>query len=172
MKYYGVIGQSVGMVEQSPDPSPPDGYIEMVGERPTTEHIAQSDGTWALPSLDEVKAQTAASLRDTRDALEVAPIAYNGHTFDYDEKAIMRITAARGTMQRNGIPVIAWTTADNQVISLSVADFDAIDDLAAMRSIWLHGKYGAAKSAILAASSAAEVAELAARAFDKEATET
>jgi hypothetical protein len=158
------------MIDETETPVTPDGYIEMAAERPTPDHIAQANGTWTPPALDDVKAKTVASLKDMRDALEVAPIAYDGHTYDYDEKAVMRIAAARGTMQRNSIPVIAWTTADNQVISLSVADFDAIDDLAAMRSIWLHGKYGAAKIAILAAASTAEIAELAARTFDKEAT--
>jgi hypothetical protein len=118
--------------------------------------------------LEETRTQIIARLKAQRDALETSSVAYDGHSYDYDEKAIMRIAAARGAMQRNGIPSVAWTTADNQSVIVTVDDLNAIDDAAAVRSMWLHGRYNAAKAAIQAAQTAEEVAETAARAFTQE----
>jgi hypothetical protein len=121
-----------------------------------------------VPSLENVKAEIIDRLKQQRDTLETSPVTHDGHVYDYDEKAIMRIAAARGAMQRNGILSVAWTTADNQNITVTADDLNAIDDAAAVRSMWLHGRYNSAKTAIQAAQTAKEVTEIAARAFTQE----
>ena len=57
-KYYAVPGNSEYTAAFSATYTPTDDEILMQGERPTAEHIAQADGTWALPvpTLDDVVA--------------------------------------------------------------------------------------------------------------------
>lgn len=44
--------------------------------------------------IENVKQRKIMELKRQRDTAEVAPIAYNGHSFDYDDKARDRINAA------------------------------------------------------------------------------
>jgi hypothetical protein len=70
MKYYGLIGQSLCMVDETASPQAPDGYIEMQGERPSPAHIAQEGGTWALPAPtpEEVQETLTAAVQAYLDA--------------------------------------------------------------------------------------------------------
>jgi hypothetical protein len=65
IKYYGIIGQSLCMVDETDAPQTPDDYIEMQGERPSSAHIAQEGGTWTLPAPtpEEIQAELTAAVQ-------------------------------------------------------------------------------------------------------------
>lgn len=48
MRYYGMIGTPFQVVDESDEPKCPDGYITMLGERPTPFHVADASGVWIL----------------------------------------------------------------------------------------------------------------------------
>lgn len=56
MKYYGVIGEIVQIINETKNPVCPDGYIEMQYERPTPYHIATATGEWVLPEPESKEA--------------------------------------------------------------------------------------------------------------------
>ena len=92
-----------------------------------------------------------------RDAAEVEPIEYGGHLYDYDSKARERISAAIIALDLQGERAeIDWTTADNQDVSVTVADLRAIVAAVAVRSNLLHIAYRKAKSQVEAAGTAEE----------------
>ena len=97
------------------------------------------------PVLDDVKAQKKFELKYERDKREVAVIAYKGKTFDYDDKARERLNIARQALEDNNIPSQTWTCADNSITELTVADFKALNTLAAQRSGQLHEQYNKLK---------------------------
>lgn len=111
-----------------------------------------------LPTFEEIKDLKIAELKAERDAREVEPIAYQGYSFDYDSKARDRISAAIIALELQGANAdIAWTTADNQDISVTAADLRAIVAAVAVRSNALHIAYRKAKAQVEAAGSADEV---------------
>lgn len=111
-----------------------------------------------LPTLEEIKAGKIAELKVQRDAAEVEPINYQGYSFDYDSKARERISAAIIALDLQGAGAdIAWTTADNQDVSVTAADLRAIVAAVAVRSNALHIAYRKAKAQVEAAGSADEV---------------
>ena len=59
MNVYGKLGES-GMIFDKPYRTP-QGYIKMIEERPTTDHVAQEDGTWVI-SQEAIDAQYEADL--------------------------------------------------------------------------------------------------------------
>ena len=70
--------------------------------------------------LENVKQRKIMELKRQRDTAEVAPIAYNGHSFDYDDKARDRINAAIIALSLQGEgATIDWTTADNQDVRVT-----------------------------------------------------
>lgn len=114
--------------------------------------------TLPLPTLEEIKVAKIAELKAQRDTAEVEPIIYQGYSFDYDDKARDRINAAIIALELQGANAsIAWTTADNQDVSVTAADLRAIVAAVAVRSNALHIAYRKAKAQVEAAGSADEV---------------
>ena len=110
------------------------------------------------PSLDEIKQAKLASLKSMRDSLEVEPIFYNGHYFDYDEKARDRINAAIISLDLLGEgTVISWTTADNTEAIVSANDLRGVIGAVAIRSNELHIKYRRLRELVDKAKTVAEV---------------
>ena len=108
-------------------------------------------------TLDEVKAQKIAELKGIRDTQEVEPIRTDKGIFDYDDKSRDRLYIARQALTDNGGGSIMWTTADNQRVSMDIADFAAINGAAAIRSNALHIKYNELKERVNAAQTVEEV---------------
>lgn len=114
----------------------------------------------APPALDleVIKRRKIAALKAQRDVAEVEPIEYNGHNYDYDSKARDRINAAIIVLDLQGANAdIAWTTADNQDVSVTATDLRAIVAAVAVRSNALHIKYRSLKAQVQACSSAGDV---------------
>lgn len=92
--------------------------------------------------LENVKQRKIMELKRQRDTAEVAPIAYNGHSFDYDDKARDRINAAIIALSLQGEgATIDWTTADNQDVKVTANDLRMVIAAVAVRSNALHVKY-------------------------------
>lgn len=109
-------------------------------------------------SLESVKEHKILTLKTQRDSLEVEPIAYNGHLYDYDSKARDRISAAIIALELQGEgATIEWTTADNDDAVVTAQDLRMIIASVAARSNKLHTAYRAAKAQVEAASTAEEV---------------
>lgn len=114
--------------------------------------------TLPLPSLQEIKAAKIAELKAQRDAAEVEPIEYNGHSFDYDDKARDRISAAIIALELQGEgATIEWTTADNKDVKVTADDLRMVIAAVAVRSNALHTSYRAAREQVEATSTAEEV---------------
>lgn len=109
-------------------------------------------------SLESVKEHKILALKIQRDNLEVEPITYNGHTFDYDEKARDRINAAIIALSLQGEGAsIDWTTADNQDVKVTANDLRMVIAAVAVRSNTLHMAYRKAREQVEAANTAEEV---------------
>lgn len=108
--------------------------------------------------IENVKQRKIMELKRQRNTAEVAPIAYNGHSFDYDDKARDRINAAIIALSLQGEGAsIDWTTADNQDAVVTAQDLRAIVAAVAVRSNLLHIAYRKAKAQVEAAGTAEEV---------------
>lgn len=111
--------------------------------------------------LEVIKQRKITELKYQRDTAEVTPIAYNGHSFDYDDKARDRINAAIIALEPQGEGAsIDWTTADNQDVKVTVYDLRAIVAAVAVRSNALHVKYRKAKAQVEVATTAADVEDV------------
>lgn len=108
------------------------------------------------PSLDELKAAKLVELKGERDKREIAPIEYNDHIFDFDQKSYERITAAIYALDLSG-GTINWTTADNDTVEVTANDLRGVIASAAVRSNALHIKYRGYKDRVNAALNASEV---------------
>lgn len=97
------------------------------------------------PSLEEVKTRKKIALKWERDHRETLPIEYKGKAYDYDDKARERMRIAQQALEDNNIPSQTWTCADNSITELTVADFKALNTLAAQRSGQLHEQYNKLK---------------------------
>lgn len=108
--------------------------------------------------IEYYKERKIETLKMQRDKAEVEPIEYNGHSYDFDSKARDRISAAIIALELQGANAdIAWTTADNQDVSVTAADLRAIVAAVAVRSNALHIAYRKAKAWVAAAVTADEV---------------
>lgn len=108
--------------------------------------------------IEYFKNRRIETLKMQRDKAEVEPIEYKGYFFDYDEKARDRINAAIIALELQGANAdIAWTTADNQDVSVTATDLRAIVAAVAVRSNALHIKYRRLKAQVQACSSAGDV---------------
>ena len=108
--------------------------------------------------IENVKQRKILTLKRQRDTAEVEPIAYNGHLYDYDNKARDRISAAIIALELQGEgATIAWTTADNADTPVTANDLKMIIAAVAVRSNLLHVAYRKAKEKVEAATTAAEV---------------
>ena len=109
------------------------------------------------PSLEEVKTTKISELKSIRDTKEVEPVQTDKGIFDYDDKSRDRLAIARQALTDAGGGEIVWTTADNQRVSMTIADFAAINGAAAVRSNALHVKYNELKESVKEAKTAEEV---------------
>lgn len=108
--------------------------------------------------LEVIKQRKIAELKYQRDKAEVEPIEYNGHSFDYDDKARDRINAAIIALELQGEgTTIEWTTADNADTPVTANDLKMIIAAVAVRSNKLHIAYRAAKEKVETATTAADV---------------
>ena len=108
--------------------------------------------------LENVKQRKILELKRQRDTAEVAPIAYNGHSFDYDDKARDRINAAIIALELQGEgATIDWTTADNADTPVTANDLKMIISAVAVRSNKLHNAYRTSREKVLNATTKEEV---------------
>lgn len=112
--------------------------------------------------LETIKQRKIIELKRRRDMAEVEPIAYNGHSFDYDSKARDRINAAIialdvQTAQTKAVASIDWTTADNDDVKVTANDLRMVIAAVAVRSNALHTAYRKAKEQVEAAQSESEI---------------
>lgn len=100
-------------------------------------------------------------LKRQRDTAEVEPIEYNGHSFDYDDKARDRINAAIIALSLQGEDAsIDWTTADNQDVKVTANDLRMVIAAVAVRSNALHTACRAAKEKVEAAQNKADIEKI------------
>ena len=121
--------------------------------------ICLKDGSITLKPIDieTIKQRKILMLKRQRDNAEVAPIPYNGNTYDYDSKARERIAAAIVALDVQGEGAkISWTTADNEDAVVTAQDLRMIIASVAARSIKLHTAYRTAKAQVEAAGTAEE----------------
>ena len=108
--------------------------------------------------IENIKQRKILMLKRQRDKAEVTPIEYNGHSFDYDDKARDRINAAIIALSLQGEGAsIDWTTADNADVKVTANDLRMIIAAVAVRSNALHNAYRVAKEKVLNATTKEEV---------------
>lgn len=111
--------------------------------------------------IENIKQRKILMLKRQRDTAEVEPITYNGHSFDYDDKARDRINAAIIALSLQGEGAsIDWTTADNQDVKVTANDLRMIIAAVAVRSNALHVAYRKAKEQIEAAQNKADIEKI------------
>lgn len=111
--------------------------------------------------LENIKQRKILMLKRQRDTAEVEPIAYNGHSFDYDEKARDRINAAIIALSLQGEDAnIDWTTADNADVKVTANDLRMVIAAVAVRSNALHTAYRKAKEQVEAAQNKADIEKI------------
>ena len=108
--------------------------------------------------IETLRERKILMLKRQRDTAEVEPIEYNGHSFDYDDKArdIINADIIALSLQGEGAS-IDWTTADNQDVKVTANDLRCVIAMVAQRSNALHVAYRAAKDKVEAATTVAEV---------------
>lgn len=108
--------------------------------------------------LEVIKQRQITELKYQRDKAEVEPIIYQGYSFDYDDKARDRISAAIVALEVLGASVtLIWTTADNKDVKVTASDLRGIIAQVALRSDKLHTAYRKAKEKVETAITKAEV---------------
>ena len=108
--------------------------------------------------LEVIKQRKITELKYQRDKAEVEPINYQGYSFDYDDKARDRISAAIIALELQGEgATIEWTTADNADTPVTANDLKMIIAAVAVRSNKLHTAYRVAKEKVEAATTKEEV---------------
>ena len=123
--------------------------------------ISWRDYAELTETLDEAKARYINTAKAYRDSQEVAPITYNGNTYDYDAKARERLLIARTAIEdAGGTGTIDWTMADQSRVTIGLNDFKGINVTAAARSNTLHVNYTSTKTALLAATSIEELEKI------------
>lgn len=111
--------------------------------------------------LENIKQRKILMLKRQRDTAEVEPIAYNGHSFDYDDKARDRINAAIIALSLQGEGAsIDWTTADNADVKVTADDLRMVIAAVAVRSNALHTAYRKAKEQVEAAQNKADIEKI------------
>ena len=111
--------------------------------------------------IETLRERKIMELKRQRDAAEVEPIEYNGHSFDYDDKARDRINAAIIALSLQGKgATIDWTTADNQDVKVTANDLRMVIAAVAVRSNALHNAYRAAKEKVEAAQDKADIEKI------------
>lgn len=99
--------------------------------------------------LEVIKQRKITELKYQRDKAEVEPIIYQGYSFDYDDKARDRISAAIVALEVLGASVtLIWTTADNKDVKVPASDLRGVIAQVALRSDKLHTAYRKAKEKV------------------------
>ena len=110
-----------------------------------------ADAVFTAPAktLEQLKQDKINEFKNIRDTEEVKPIAYNGHSFDYDDKARERISAAIIALEVAGASAaLIWTTTNNQDVKVTASDLRGIIAQVALRSDKLHTAYRKAKEKV------------------------
>ncbi len=108
--------------------------------------------------IEYIKERKIEALKMQRDKAEVEPIAYQGYSFDYDDKARDRISAAIIALEVAGSSAtLTWTAADNQDVKVTASDLRGIIAQVAVRSDKLHTAYRKAKEKVEVATTKEEV---------------
>ena len=108
--------------------------------------------------IETLRERKIIELKRQRDTAEVEPIEYNGHSFDYDDKARDRINAAIIALDVQGADAsIDWTTADNADVKVTANDLRMVIAMIAQRSNALHVAYRAAKEKVEQATTVTEI---------------
>ena len=108
--------------------------------------------------IETLRERKIMELKRQRDSKEVEPIEYNGHVFDYDDKARDRINAAIIALSLQGADAsIDWTTADNQDVKVTANDLRMVIAAVAVRSNALHMAYRNAKARVESAQTKADI---------------
>lgn len=108
--------------------------------------------------IETLRERKIMELKYQRDTAEVEPIEYNGHSFDYDDKARDRINAAIIALELQGEgATIKWTTADNADTPVTANDLRMVIAAVAVRSNALHTAYRIAKEKVEAATTKTEI---------------
>ncbi|WP_304095419.1 DUF4376 domain-containing protein [Phascolarctobacterium succinatutens] len=141
-----------------------DDFNKLIGNAGGEYLIADDGSVYPKPAptdaelLAAAKPAKIAELKAVRDSKEVEPITYNGNSYDYDDKARERISAAIIALDVQGADAsIDWTTADNQDVKVTADDLRCVIAMVAQRSNALHVAYRAAKDKVEAATTVAEV---------------
>ena len=114
-----------------------------------------------LPPMNIVIENKISELKAVRDTKEVEPVQTMKGIFDYDDKSRDRLSIARQSLADNpSVESIVWTTADNQRVAMTIADFAEINSMAAYRSNQLHVKYNELKEQVNACTTAEQVAAI------------
>lgn len=103
-------------------------------------------------TLDGVKAEKIAELKQARDLAELEPI----NNFDVDEKSLMRINFAIKVLEVKG-GTLTWTMADNTTQEVSAEDLDFVLLLLAGKSDSVHEKYRVLKEQVLSCETVEQV---------------
>ena len=109
------------------------------------------------PSLDEVKTQKIATLKNERDKREEAPVEYKEKLWDFDTKSRDRINAAATALEIGGVDTITWTSYDDTSLELTIEDLKTIVAIAAIRGDALHTKYRELRDAVNVAKTIEEI---------------
>ena len=111
--------------------------------------------------IETLRERKIMELKRQRDSKEVEPITYNGHVFDYDDKARDRINAAIIALSLQGEgATIDWTTADNQDVKVTANDLRMVIAAVAVRSNALHTAYRKAKEQVEAAQNKTDIEKI------------
>ena len=141
-----------------------DDFNKLIGNAGGEYLIADDGSVYEKPAptdaelLADAKTAKIAELKAERDAREVEPITYNGNSYDYDDKARERITAAIIALDVQGADAsIDWTTATNADVKVTADDLRMVIAMVAQRSNALHVAYRAAKDKVEQSTTVAEV---------------
>lgn len=107
-----------------------------------------------VPALDELKASKLNAAKMHRDTAEIAPIEYEGNTYDFDTKSRDRLDIALKALSVQGEEAtINWTMADNTTVTITATDIMGVFIQSAVRSNALHEHYRSIKEKVEAAQS-------------------
>ena len=141
-----------------------DDFNKLIGNADGEYLIADDGVVYPKPAptdaelLEAAKPAKITELKTERDSKEVEPIIYQGYSFDYDDKARDRISAAIVALEVLGASVtLIWTTADNKDVKVTASDLRGIIAQVALRSDKLHIAYRKAKEKVETAITKAEV---------------
>lgn len=114
-----------------------------------------------FPMADAI-AQKRAAINAERVRREQGGFAFNGKTFDSDQNAYNRISAAAQTalttmVAQQPFPTVTWTCADNTTMDLDAAGVVAMQAALVAHGLVLHGKAQARKTALAACATLEDV---------------